>query len=81
MKINKAKLDVLIAMVKEYWENEGDNKKRCQRIQEYYEDEFPGKADIYAFVRSIISAFGIKPDATNEDIYKALEVLGCEVER
>ena len=79
MELNKAKLDVLIAMVREYWANEGDNGKRCERIAEYSENEFPKKIDICSFVRSIISAFGVKPTATNEEIYKTLEVLGWEV--
>jgi hypothetical protein len=29
---------------------------------------------------SILNRFGLKYDATNEDIYKVLEVLGWEVE-
>lgn len=79
--INKAKLDILIAMVREYWTNMDleSCERRLNRMTEFEKSEFPEKPHLSDFIASILSAFGVKPDATNEDIYKVLEVLGWEV--
>lgn len=79
--INKAKLDVLIALVREYWTNTDVEtcKRRAERIIEFEETEMSKEIQLRDFIKSIIAAFGVKPDATNEDIYKVLEILGWEV--
>lgn len=81
MELNKARLDILIAMVREYWTNINVDtaEKRLDRIRDFNEREMPEKPDLIAFLQSIMSAFGVKPTATNEEIYKVLEVLGYEV--
>ena len=81
MELNKARLDILIAMVREYWTNINLDtaEKRLDRIRDFNESEMPKNPDLIAFLQSIMSAFGVKPTATNEEIYKALEALGYEV--
>lgn len=80
MKIKKAQLDKLIATVKEYWEYnpESDNYKILRRIGNMRIEmdlcgEFP------AMLHAIFGYQGVKKDATNEDIYKVLAILGYEV--
>lgn len=77
----KAKLDKLIEMVREYWTNL-DIKTAAERLEKmntYKDKHFPKRCDIMPMLNSILSCFGMKQDATNEDIYKVLEVLGWEV--
>lgn len=81
MELNKARLDILIAMVREYWTNlDVDTAdERLKRIRDFNDSEMPEKPNLIEFLQSIMSAFGVKPSATNEEIYKALEALGWEV--
>lgn len=81
MEVNKAKLDVLIAMVREYWTNLDikSAERRVERINKFVDEELSEKPHFKEFLFSILSGFGVKPGATNEDIYKVLEILGWEV--
>lgn len=79
--LNKTKLDELIERIRHYW-HEGEVSEATEKLvsmRKFYEANFPRDLDLRGFLNSIISGFGLKPEATNEDIYKALEVLGYEV--
>lgn len=83
MELNKAKLDVLIALIREYWTNNdtsiGGVKKRLDRIKEYQKSELPNEERLIEFLQTIFGLNGINTDATNENIYNALEALGKKV--
>lgn len=79
--VNKAKLDKLIDMARAYLQR-GDMEnldEQCIAIVSFARGNFPTMR-ILDFVTSFMGYGGLKPDATNEDIYKVLEVLGWEVE-
>ena len=81
--MNKAKLDVLIAMVREYWSELGTsevNQRKLNRIKEYREEGLPKNRRITEFLQVILGHEGINPEATNEEIYNALIALGVEVQ-
>lgn len=86
MKINKAQLDRLIEAERNLFCFEDITaEEKDKRIQESVGANFELKCKarhIDSLVFAIVARqTGIKPDATNEDIYKVLEVLGCEVEQ
>ena len=76
--LDKAKLDELIEMTRNYW-HEGDISESTEKLigmRKFYEANFPRDLDLRGFLNSIISGLGMKPDATNEDIYAVLRILG-----
>ena len=84
-KIKKAQLDTLISMNRGYWNLNCDDddliKAKCKTKLIYARKTF---GDIFGmgldmFIGEIVQDLGLKPTATNEDIYKVLEVLGYEV--
>ena len=78
--LNKAKLDELIEMMREYLKCDYDDMvTKCREIIAFANKHFSNVPRIVDFVGSNIAYGGMKPDATNEDIYKVLEVLGWEV--
>lgn len=79
--LNKAKLDELIEMSRTYWQDIHPDlaQERCEKMSEYVKENFPKLWHISELIHSILSYYGMKPDATNEDIYKVLEVLGWAV--
>lgn len=89
MKIKKAQLITLICMIRNYWTADYfvGCKLDCELMQaklksiQMYEEKAFGSNEVSLrdFLMSVIGGFGLKPDATNEDIYKVLEVLGYEV--
>ena len=81
--INKANLDELIRMIHGYYHDEGDlstKQQDCRRHINFASDCFGSNwLETVDLVSSIVSGRGFKPDATNEDFYKVLEVLGWVV--
>ena len=79
--ISKAKLDAAIEAVRRYYDpdevNEGDAAKKlldiCNAVKPFC------IVIISNLLSSIFSHRGIKADATNDEIYKVLEVLGWSV--
>ena len=79
--LDKTKFGELIEMTRHYW-HEGEISEAAETLvsmRKFHEANFPRDLDLRGFLNSIISGFGLKPEATNEDIYKVLEVLGYEV--
>lgn len=85
MKIKKAQLDTLISMNRGYWNHDitgiGLIDAKCKAMHLYARKTFGEDfgMELCALVSTIIKGNGLKPEATNEDIYKVLEVLGYEV--
>lgn len=79
--LKKAKLDKLIEMIREYWTdlNIDLSVERLNKMHEYKNKHFPKCCDIMPMLNAILSCYGLKKNATNEDIYKVLEVLGWEI--
>ena len=78
--INKTKLDELLEIMREYLKGEyEDVNEKCMEIIAFENKHFPNATRIVDFVVCNIAYGGMKPDASNEDIYKVLEVLGWEV--
>lgn len=83
-KIPKAKLDEAIKQARYYFDvNVPQDKKDVGAMFNAATAAYP--KGFYAYVlsdllSSILTHSGLKRDATNEDIYKVLEVLGWEVE-
>ena len=82
--INKAKLDELIGMVREYWQdiNLTLADERANKMVRFAAEHFTERLKICELLHAILGGkfCGLKHDATNEDIYKVLEVLGWVVE-
>ena len=85
MKIKKAQLDTLISMHRGYWNLRNvDGKLMMAKAQAkllYTRKTFGYDLGISldTVIGEILRYCGLKPSATNEDIYKVLEVLGYEV--
>lgn len=81
--MKKRKLEVLISMVREYWDeltaSSKANQRKLNRISEYQAAELPKDRRISEFLQVILGHNGINPEATNEEICNALEALGWEV--
>lgn len=81
-KIPKEKLDNMIRLCRGYYHNL-DNDALDEMMEATRDLE--GAIDVSLFstqeiVTGILRHRGLKPDATNEDIYKVMEVLGWTVE-
>lgn len=85
-KLPKAKLERAIDLVKAYydptdWEvshsKMKDMHEACCALER---DAGLGSFVLLDFITCVVRYGGMKPGATNEDIYKVLEVLGWEVE-
>lgn len=76
--LDKAKLDELIEMTRNYWHERelSESTEKLIGMRKFYEKNFPRDLDLMGFLHSIISGLGMKPEATNEDIYTVLKVLG-----
>ena len=85
MKISKVKLGTLISMNRDYWNEGGEDgeliQAQCRAIFVYANKTFGDElgAILQDIVGGILKHRGLKPDATNEDIYKMFEALGYEV--
>lgn len=84
-KIPKAKLDRCIELNRRYFDvmSPFDDDLLNEKIDVGNKLELEVKVGIMILsnlLSSIMAYSGLKPDATNEDIYKVLEVLGWEVE-
>lgn len=84
MKIKKAQLDKLIEVSKEYYGVDFKSKAEAERLVDILVDTNENLGCKAKHVDSLIFAIvargtGLKPDASNEDIYKTLEILGYEV--
>lgn len=80
--INKAKLDAGIDLVKRYYVDDKMDVLRDMLATTNEAEQLAGLGlhSINELLTSITRPSGLKPDATNEDIYKVLEVLGWSVE-
>ena len=81
--INKAKLDVAIERMRDYYHGEYDEDVLRDMMAACREVEKPARMSLHVMVDllcSIVRHDGLKSEATNEDIYKVLEVLGWSVE-
>lgn len=81
-KIPKGALDEAIALTREYYQLSGSVSElsRITNMTRQIEDATGIMwVGIENLLSSILSARGIKPDATNEDIYAILRRLGWEV--
>ena len=89
MELNKAKIDAYIEMTREFWNKDYsfDDLESdavlddCRRRRDYAEEAFGWEfaMSFNEILTGVLGSRGLKPDATNEDIYKVLEVLGYEV--
>ena len=81
MEIQKKPLDELISAVRDVWNFELDGELKATEAVEISIKRFPNNwMPVLDLLHSILTAErGFKPDATNEDIYKVLELLGWEV--
>lgn len=80
--INKAKLDELINMVRAYYHDADFDtaEERCRKYLQFAQRHFEERwLAVVDFLQSVFPVAGFKPDATNEDIYKVLDVLGWVV--
>ena len=82
--INTAKLDKLIGMLRRYWfdiTSVDEIQKFCKEYHDFASENLPETATSICYLLDAIfpTTFGLKTDATNEEIYKVLEVLGWEV--
>lgn len=81
--INKANLDELIGMVRTYLYSGSfgifEMRRKCEEIIAFANNFFPHALRMVDLVQTIFSYGGFKPDATNEDVYKVLEILGWTV--
>lgn len=81
--INKTILESLIVAIRTYLYSDGidaeETKTRCDQITRFAALHFPNALRIVDLVSAIVSFNGFKPDATYEDIYKVLDVLGWVV--
>lgn len=80
--IPKDLLDEVIAKCSEYWDD-GPGSVRwsdvlalCHKLSEVTGIHWNFLSD---FLSSIFPSTGLKPDATNEDVYAVLRLLGWEV--
>lgn len=81
-KIPKEKLDNLLLLCGGYY-NSLDDESLSEMMRATKELETDIGVSMFALqdvVTGIIRSRGMKPDATNEDIYKVMEVLGWTVE-
>ena len=81
--INKTILESIIVAIRTYLYSDGidaeEMKTSCEQITRFAALHLPNTLRIVDLVSAIVAFNGIKPDATNEDIYKVLEVLGWAV--
>jgi hypothetical protein len=77
-KISKKKLDYIIALTREYWETGNRNilGYRIDKATELQPTTGLSWSGILDFVDGILHGFA--PDATDDEIYCALRVLGWE---
>ena len=85
MKVNKATLVELIETVREYWSGNKERDEAKALLNEACDISEkiapPSQAmSIRVFIQSILGYFGLKPDATNEEIFGVLALLDWEVE-
>jgi hypothetical protein len=86
MKLNKSQLDTAISMEKAYWESYDKsaalNRAMFRSRQMFLEKTFGFDVGyiLGAFIGNIIGCLGLNREATNEDIYRALNAVGIEVE-
>lgn len=83
-KIHKDNLDRCIDLTRTYYAvgtlaNEDALQEMLEAAKELENDVGLGVFALLDFISSIIRYSGMKPEATNEDIYKVLEVLGWQV--
>ena len=83
-KIPKAKLDRCIELSRRYFDIKTpmDHDLLDKKIEAFNELEREVKVGYIVLsdlMRGILDWYGLKNDATNEDIYKVLEVLGWQV--
>ena len=80
--IDKAVFDAVILLARDYWNSpyRDDSKTRLEVISNFLRKHFREYICLYEFLQMTISKFGVNPEATNEEIYKALECLGWRVE-
>ena len=80
---NKEKLALQIALCRLYWRDatsdQEDQRELLKFMYKVAERNFPEARDLTSFINSGIGGIGLKPGATNEEVYKMLEVLGYEV--
>lgn len=81
--INKAKLDEAIELTRQYYFNDYDEDVLKQMLAAGRAVEKAAGLRLHTMadlIGSIIGSTCLKPNCTNEDIYKVLEVLGWSVE-
>ena len=84
-KMDKALLVELIDKVREYWGGNKTHEEAKAILNEACEISEkiapPTQAmELRVFIQSILGYLGLKPDATNEEIFGALAILDWEVE-
>ena len=82
--VDKKLLDELIRLTKKYWNTGGADLvgAKIEVAKNLSEQIFNHKnswCKLSDIISSIVSPHGLKPDATNEDIYRVFTVLGYEV--
>jgi uncharacterized protein YutE (UPF0331/DUF86 family) len=81
--IPKEKLDAAIEKVRDYYHGGYDEDVLRDMMAACREVEKACGFSLHAMIDLLVGIVrhgGMKPDATNEDIYKVLEVLGWSVE-
>lgn len=78
----KAKLDNLVLMCRGFYEDVNNDTldKMFEATRDLEKEVGLGTSSLQDVITGIIRYSGLKHDATNEDIYKVLEVLGWTVE-
>ena len=81
--LDKAVFDVVIQLVRDYWRESyysiDEMKERLDIIRNFLDKHFKEYKCLYDFLQVTISTLGVNHDATNEQIYGALECLGWRV--
>lgn len=78
--IRKTLLDEVIAAERAYWDDGGEDYEYVSNLHHKIANETGLWAIcVSSLFTAITSSHGLKPDATNEDIYAVLRLLGWEV--
>ena len=81
--IDKAVFDVVIQLVRDYWSSNEYNAEKIQErlavIRNFIDKHYKEYECLYEFLQVTIGSLGVNHDATNEQIYGALECLGWRV--